>query len=206
MRFSIGVRAALPAVVALVSLMCVGSASAASSPFGCRASFARVGLLGKTLAEPLVANAPTNPCATAGSGLSSVAVPSTGVPLVKAGPAGAFTFSSSSQPTTTGPVAPGAAALASLDAVTIPTGTGSIVIGGPVEAHASYACVNGKVVSDASSTLDLLYINGQVVTLTPGQEETLSLGAGSYVSINHRIQTANSVTERVAGRAPGRPG
>lgn len=126
-----------------------------------------------------------------------MAVPSTGVPLVKAGPAGAFTFSSSSQPTTTGPVAPGAAALASLDTVTIPTGTGSIVIGGPVEAHASYACVNGKVVSDASSTLDLLYINGQRVTLTPGQEETLSLGAGSYVSINHRIQTANSVTERV---------
>lgn len=174
---------------AVLSLLCIAStAAAASSPFGCRASFARVGLGGSTVLEPLVANSPGTPCANDGRGLSSVSVPTVGTPIVKAGPAAVYTATSS---------APAAAALASVDGVTIPTSGGPILIAGPVYAETSYSCVNGSVVSNATSTLDLLYINGSPVTITPGQNETLQLGGGSYVSVNEKIQTANSLTERV---------
>lgn len=185
----LGRQGILTLAAAVLALLCITStASAASSPFGCRASTARVALGGSTLLEPLVANDPSSPCANDSKGLGSVNIPSTGSTLLSAGPAAVYTAQSS---------APAAAALSQVDGVTIPTTGGPIVIVGPVYTQASYACVNGSLTSNASSTLDLLYIGGNPVTLTPGQNQTIDLGAGSYVSINEKIQTANSITERL---------
>jgi Ca2+-binding RTX toxin-like protein len=186
------------ASVVVCALVSAASASAATTnPFGCRASLARIGLGGTTLVEPIVANKASSPCATETSGLNSASVPSVGSVIALAGPAGVFTYSSSSQPTTTGTVAPGAAALAAVDGVTIPTSSGPIVIVGPVQASASYACVNGGVVAKSNSTLDLLYINGNRITLTPNENETIQLGGGNYVSVNEKLQTSTSITERI---------
>jgi Ca2+-binding RTX toxin-like protein len=185
----------------LLALVCASSASAATSnPFGCRASAARVTLLNSSAltVEPITANPKTAPCATDNHGLDSVSVPGSNNKLVNAGPAAAFTFSSTSQDTTTGAVAPGAAALASIDGVTIPTGQGAITIVGPVQAEAAYACSNGKLTSLAASTLDILKVNNQVFALpAPGAPLRISLGSLGYIAVNEKIQTDTSITMRV---------
>jgi len=112
---------------------------------------------------------------------------------VVAGPVGAFTYSVSSSTST----APGATAVAAVQGVTIPTGTGEIVVAGPIQATASYACDNDQLVASASSTLNLLYINGTATPVPAGQQETIQLGGGSYIAVNEQIKTATSLTERV---------
>jgi hypothetical protein len=183
--------------VALCALTYTTSAHAATSPFGCRASLARVGLGNATILEPIVANNPGTPCATDSHGVQSASVPSVSTLLALAGPAAVYTFSSASEPTTTGPVAPGATALASVNGVTIPTPNGSIEIVGPVQASASYACSGGKLTSSGSTTLSVITINGTKITLVPDQGVTLPLGGGSYVAVNESVKTATSVTERI---------
>jgi hypothetical protein len=192
-------RIAVPIVVGVLALVSAGSAVAATSnPFGCRASVARVTLLNSLTVEPITANPKTAPCATDDHGVNSVAVPSATSNLVDVGPAAAFTFSSTSQPTTTGAVAPGAAALASVDGVTIPTGQGAITIVGPVQAEAAYACENGKLTSSASSTLDILKVNNQAIALpAPGAPLRIPLGSLGYIAVNEKIQTDTSITMRV---------
>jgi Ca2+-binding RTX toxin-like protein len=191
------VFAALMAV-ALCALTYSASANAATSPFGCRASLARVGLANSTILEPIVANNPGTPCAADSDGVQTASVPSVANFLALAGPAAVYTYSSSSQPATTGTVAPGATALASVNGVTIPTPNGSIVIAGPVQATASYECSGGKVTSSGSTTLSVITINGQKITLVPDQGITIPLGNGSYIAVNESLKTATSVTERIA--------
>jgi Ca2+-binding RTX toxin-like protein len=177
-------------------LVFAGSATAAgTTPFGCRASAARITLLSSLTVEPTIANPNTTPCATDTAGSATVSVPTTGSSIVNAGPVGAFTYSVYSP---SGSTAPGATAVAAVQGVTIPTGgTGFISVVGPVQASASYSCVNDQLQSSGSSTLDLIDVNGQNQTVQPGQPETIQLGGGSYIAINEQIQTATSLTERV---------
>ncbi len=184
-------------MVTLFALTGAASAGAASTPFGCRASLARVGLLNATILEPVVANQADRPCATDTEGVQPAAIPSVNTYLALAGPAAVYTFDSNSQPTTTGAVAPGAAALASVDGVTIPTPAGPIVVAGPVEAQASYACVSGQLTSASQSTLTVLTIAGKRITVLPDQGLTIQLGLGAYVAVNEKIQTSTSLTERI---------
>jgi len=177
-------------------LVFAGSAAAASTtPFGCRASTARVTLLGSITTEPTIANPNTTPCATDTAGASTVSVLTTGSAPVVAGPVGAFTYSVFS---TSGATAPGASAVAAVQAVTIPTGAGGFIsVAGPVQATASYSCVNDQLVASGTSTLDLLDVNGANETVPAGQPETIQLGGGSYIAVNEQIKTSNSLTERV---------
>ncbi|HWF72107.1 MAG TPA: calcium-binding protein [Solirubrobacteraceae bacterium] len=110
-----------------------------------------------------------------------------------AGPVGAFTYSVF-QP---GVTAPGATAVAAVDGVTIPTPNGNIVVAGPIQATASYACVNDQLVATGNSTLKLLSVNGQQDVITPGQPTTIDLGGGSFIAVNQKVETANSLTETV---------
>jgi hypothetical protein len=184
--------------VALCAFTYTASAHAATNPFGCRASLARVGLGNATILEPIVANGPGAPCASDSHGVQTASIPALSNYLALAGPAAVYTFSSTSQPTTTGAVAPGATALASVDGVTIPTPNGgSIVIAGPVQASASYECSGGKVTSSGSTTLSVITVNGTKITLVPDQGLTIPLGNGSYVAVNESLKTATSVTERI---------
>ncbi len=178
----------------LFTLVFASSASAASgTPFGCRASTLRVTALGLTT-EPTIANPNTTPCATDTGGSSTVSVPTTGAAPVVAGPVGAFTYSVFS---TTGSTAPGATAVAAVEGVTIPSPNGNIVIAGPIQATASYACVNDQLVATGNSTLKLLSVNGQQDVITPGQPEKIDLGGGSFIAVNQKVETANSLTETV---------
>ncbi|HWF34910.1 MAG TPA: calcium-binding protein [Solirubrobacteraceae bacterium] len=111
-----------------------------------------------------------------------------------AGPVGAFTYSVFS---TTGATAPGATAVAAVDGITLPSPNGNIVIVGPVQATASYACVNDQLVPQGSSTLNLISINGVNNPVQPGQPTTIDLGGGSFIAVNQKVQTSNSLTETV---------
>jgi hypothetical protein len=162
------------------------------TPFGCRASGARVGLLNATLLEPIVANKNTTPCADDSAASGEIKVPATS-PLLTAGPIGAFTYS-----TGTPTESPGAAAVSDIQAVNIPSTSGTISIVGPVEAEADYTCQNDQLVAHAQSTLDVINVGGKNMTLpSPGAPDTISLGAGSFIALNQQITTANSITERV---------
>lgn len=181
--------------VGTAMLAAAGSASAATSPFGCRASATRVTLGSGSPLEPIVANSPTDPCRDASAGVSTVTVPSSGANNVTAGPAGAFTFETGSAQ---GVTSPGAAAVASVQGLAIPTSSGIISFAGPVQANASYECVNGQVVGSAQSTLDLVNVNGSRTMLpAPGASMTIPLGGGGYIAVNEKLTTSSSLTERV---------
>jgi hypothetical protein len=183
--------------VCLFTLAFASSASAASgTPFGCRASTVRVTLLSSIVTEPTIANPNTTPCATDTAGAATTSVPTTGSSIVNAGPVGAFTYSVFSP---SGATAPGATAVAAVQGVTIPTsGGGFISIVGPIQATASYACVNNQLVATGTSTLNLIVINGTNTPVPAGQPYTIQLGGGSFIALNQKVQTANSLTETVA--------
>ncbi len=178
----------------LTGLAAGPAAAQTAAPFGCRASVARVELGGLAL-EPVVANASKYPCRSDSAGVSNVSVPATGQPLVSSTPAGAFTYSTGS---VGGATAPGAAAVAAIRAVDIPTSAGTITIGGPVQANAQYVCQNNQPVATGQSTLNIVYVNGHPDQLpAPGSPTTIPLGGGAFIAVNERIQTADSLTERV---------
>jgi hypothetical protein len=149
-------------------------------------------LLGQAvLAEPSVANKNTNPCLTDTALTGKIQVPTT-KPLLAVGPAGAFT-SITGTPT----VAPGAAAVANVQAVNIPTAAGNISIVGPVQADAAYQCTDGQLSSYAQSTLDVIYVQGVAMKLpAPGAPANYNLGLVD-IKVNQQYTTANSITERV---------
>jgi hypothetical protein len=189
-------RAAVAIAVGISALLTAGQAVAATNtttPFGCRASAARVTLGSSTILEPLIANPKTAPCSSDEHGLSSVNVTQTANSFLNAGPAAVVTDSVYSPGGSAG-----AAAVANVQGVTIPTSSGTISVVGPVEADAAYECVKGALASMASSTLDVIYVNGvKQVLPSAGSPTTIQLGGGSYIAVNEKITTSTSVTERV---------
>lgn len=191
-------RLAILALSLLCGLAFASSASAAltQTPFGCRASVVRA-TLGNNSAtvEPYVANKAETPCKTDGNGVGIASVPNTNPaaqPLLLAGPAGAFTYNAFDP---TGKTAPGAAAVASVQGVTIPSSSGIIHIVGPVQASASYACVNNRLVANAQSNLNVITVNGVNMPVPAGQPITIQLGGGAYIAVNQKTETSNSLTE-----------
>lgn len=140
--------------------------------------------------EPVVANPAETPCATDQAGVGQASTGSTAAGATTAGPAGAYTYSAGSA---------GAAAVASVDGGALgPTGD-SVVLEGPAQAQASYACANDGAVASGGSNVTSAVINGQTVKPpSPGAAQTTQLGGGSYVTINQQVQSGTSLTERLA--------
>jgi hypothetical protein len=167
-----------------------------SQPFGCRASLLRVELGTNPTIEPSVANPTENPCANDSKGVSTVGVPAqetNATAPITVGQAGAFTFSVFDP---TFKTAPGASAVASVSTINIPTGSGTLHIVGPVQASASYSCVNDELVQTAQSNLNVIAVNGVNMAIPPGQYFKLQLGP-IEIEANKKIETANSLTEQV---------
>ena len=188
------VAAVLPVATSSARTLGPQARTAEAIPFGCRASAVRVELGGSPI-EPIVANNATYPCANAGGGLAALTVPNGAVGNLTAGPAGAFTYYTGSAG---GQTAPGAAAVAQIQGVSIPTSNGVLTIVGPVQANASYKCVNDQVVGSGQSTLQVIYVNGNPQHLpAPGTPTTIQLGGGAYIAVNEKLTTPTSITERV---------
>ncbi len=191
-RFPRVVCLAIGALFASMAIFATAaSAATTSSPFGCRASALRVGLLGGTVLEPTIANPKQTPCATQSAGVATTSVPVSGTALVTAGPVGAFTDNADASGTS-----PGVGAVASVQGVTIPTGSGDIYVAGPIQSSATYTCADGKLTGTASSTLNVIYINGTSHQIPTGSETTFNLGGGAYIDTNVLTKTATSLTEQ----------
>ncbi len=191
---------ALAAMVGLAAvLLGASSAAAATTPFGCRASVSAVRpTSGLPTVEPYVANRPGSPCVTDSAGASSGTTGNASEGTMgTAGPGGAYTYNAPTQ-SQVGSQAPGASAVASVNGGTINSGAQSAAIAGPAQAQASYECVNGQPVASGSSDVSAATVNGTTVRpSSPGAEQTTQLGGGSYVTINQRVQTPTSLTERL---------
>jgi hypothetical protein len=183
--------ALLVSALGVLTFASTASAALSSTPFGCRASTIRVTLGNSVVTEPYVANTPTTPCVTDSAAVENAKVPTTSSNAVTAGPAGAFTYNSFDP---TGKSAPGAAAVASVEGVTIPSSSGNIYIVGPIQASASYACVNDRLVASSHSTLNVLYVAGVKQTVPDTAPTHISLGGNNYIDLNETTQTANSLT------------
>jgi Ca2+-binding RTX toxin-like protein len=181
--------------VSIVGALSVSSTAMAATPFGCRASVSAARpASGPPTVEPYVANRAEVPCATDTAGASSGSAGGVGT----AGPAAAYTYSSSSADQTAGPVAPGATAFVSLNGGSMANSGAAVAVAGPAQAQASYACVNGAAVGSASSSLSAATVNGQTVSPSSlGAEQTTQLGGGSYVTFNQKVQTSTSLTQRL---------
>jgi hypothetical protein len=177
-----------------VLLFASASASAAltQTPFGCRASVARVTLLNNITVEPYVANPTQTPCKDASDAAQQASVPTTTSGNIEAAQAGVFTDSAFDP---TGATAPGATAVATEDGVTIPTVDGTIRVVGPIQAVASYSCVNDQLVTSLQSSIDVVYINNVATPVASNPSGTIPLGGGgAYIAVNQKTITPTSAT------------
>jgi hypothetical protein len=193
-------RVAALLVVGLCALAWADSASAATQ-LGCRASVGRATFtapFGSAPSfEPVVANAPSTPCANASSDLDqrTFGSPSFGG-TVSLSRAGAFTYTTASLPAIADQ-APGAASLASTQTVTIKTSNEDIVIGN-VQAQAGYACVAGVIAPSSSSSVGSVVVNGSPVTVpvsAPYKVDLTSDGS-SYLLLNQTVSAGASLTQQ----------
>ena len=191
----------LPLAAMLATLAFTGSASAATTSLGCRASVARVSLLsGAPAVEPYVANPSDAPCAADSAGVGPGGILNLGGlggvanGAVTVGPAQAQTNSVNDGTDL------GASSLVSVDAVSIPTPAGAISIVGPAQATAAYECSGHALQATASSTLKVIQIGGQSIALPAnGAPGTVPLTGvlGGTITVNQNTVTATSDTEQL---------
>lgn len=185
----------VPVIGLLIAMVFAGSASAASNPFGCRASAARVSTLSSAPStEPYVANPSEFPCVTDSSGLSSGSTDLAtvaGLGDASIGPAEVYTDSVDDATDL------GASALASVNGGSIPTGAGTLSFVGPAQATADYECEDGVPQASANSTLDAVQLGTRTINLPSGVPDTVQLGGGSYIALNQTITTGTSITEQL---------
>jgi hypothetical protein len=182
--------------------------ASASAIFGCRASVARVMLGSTVLAEPAVANAPTNPCEDDQTLVqqTGLAGGTSALNLGTIGPAGAYTHEVGELGGTTSPAA---TAVAQVNALSLNLGPYTLSVAGNLEAQVAVECTKTSLTSQASSNLDVITLTGPGL---PAGGETLEIGHSvnqivgnlpaalqSLVSItaNEQIASANAITERM---------
>jgi Ca2+-binding RTX toxin-like protein len=170
------------AIGALFLLMLCTAQARAAGTTSCRASAARVSLLGKVTVEPITANAGSAPCSTQSSDVL--------------------------KPTTIGPVTAEAVQADTADTGTIRAGVatithpqiklGPIAIGAQaLQASAQVKCSGTTPVLSSSSRVVGLQIAGKGITL-PGNDKpfTLNLGAGGKIAVNETIIANGTITRR----------
>ncbi len=184
-------------LVMCLMLPALAVAAPPGSAFSCRASAARVALAGGVPAiEPFVANKADSPCKTDSA---DVLTPTTIGPLM----ANAVNVSTTQRPPTltTAPLQNGDNATAS-STVTNPTLTlGALVVHADVlTAQAAYTCQNGTPMASNSGQVAGLTINGQSITVPPGNppNQTVPLGPLGSLVLN---QVDTSQPGRITRRA-----
>jgi hypothetical protein len=164
-----------------IGVLAVGAApagAAAGDHFTCRASALRVQGAGVLNAEPEVANAAGDPCASANAATANVNLP--GLLSAVAGPA-------STTSTASGGSAASQVANVNVSPLTV-TATAAT-------AHAGYSCSNGSPVRTAGSNVVSLSIGGGTPITTSGPVR-LTVGGLADVELNRTITSAGSITQR----------
>src|SRR4051794_24091013 len=171
----------LTAGALILMLLCSAQARAAGTT-SCRASAARVSLLGQLTVEPIRANAGSSPCSTQSSNVL--------------------------KPTTIGPLTAEAVEANTADTGTIRSGVASVThpqIGlGPVsigaqavQASAQVRCNGTTPVLSSASRVVGLQVAGKGITLPTGDKPfTLNLAGGGKITVNEMIISGGTITRR----------
>jgi Ca2+-binding RTX toxin-like protein len=169
-------------LLALVAALLVPvSAAQAAGTFDCRASAARVtappdsSLLSS---EPVVSNAPTKPCSSQNAST---------VKQTTAGPVSAEAVAAA---TTLAPEGAGAVASAAQPKVTLP---GLVVEAKTVQAAGNFGCTGAP---GGSSRVEDLVINGNPISVPPGQGTTTIPVGSEQVILNELVQQGDLVIRR----------
>jgi RTX calcium-binding nonapeptide repeat (4 copies) len=181
------------------------SGLSASAIFGCRASLARVSLVGDTLLEPSVANTATTPCDDDSSLSGAVQLAVGPLSLGSIGPAGEFTDETGALGSTT---SPGVTAVSDIQAVNLNLAGYTLTIAGPIEAQAAIECVGTTLSDQGSASLDALTVSGpglpsggESLPLSGVVNDLLDLPAPLSdllkITADEQIVGTNSLTERV---------
>jgi hypothetical protein len=172
----------------------IATAAPTGSSFSCRASAARVAIIGLPVLEPFVANSPDGPCAPDSN---DVLTPSAIGPL----DVNAVNVATDQKPATLGSadLVDGDNATAS-STVTNPTLTlGTLVVHADVlTATAGYTCQSGIPVASSSGEVVGLTVNGQSMTIPAGTNQTVSLGPLGTLVLNQVDTTQPGVITRRA--------
>ena len=181
------------ATVAL-ALPAAASAAPVNSGFSCRASAARVALTGLPVIEPFVANKADVPCR---ADTANVLTPTTIGPLM----VNAVNVMTSQTPaqlgSTTLPDGSNAAASSSvtMPALTLP---GLTISANVLTANAAFTCRAGSPVASSDGKVVGLVINGNPITVPPGDNVTIPLGPLGSLVLN---QVDTSQPGRIIRRA-----
>jgi Ca2+-binding RTX toxin-like protein len=186
----------ITAVLSALAVLAVGAGSASAqtgNPFGCTATTAKATVLGQYLLPgATAANPAVKPCATDAQTLNQTTVNPLGIGL-SVGPASASTKLTTDK-VDGSTVYTGATATSTVDALSLTAPGLSIGITTPSQAKVDYACVNDTLVPAASSTLNLITINGNTISLN-GLPKDLSIPGVATIQVNQHTATANSDTE-----------
>ena len=189
----------IAAVLSALGVLAVGAGPASAqtgNPFGCTATTAKATLLGQNLLPGATTANPANrPCATDAQTLNSTTVNPLGLIGLTVGPASATTNLTTN--TVNGStVYTDATATSTVDALALTAPGLSIGITTPSRAKVGYACVNDALVPSASSTLNLITINGNTIPLS-GLPQDLSIPGVATIQVNQRTTTGGSTTEEL---------
>ncbi len=181
---------------ATVALAVPAAASAApvNSGFSCRASAARVALTGLPVIEPFVANKADAPCR---ADTANVLTPTTIGPLM----VNAVNVMTSQTPGQLGSATlPDGSNAAASSSVTNPALTlGALMVRADVlTASAAFTCKAGSPVASSAGQVVGLTVNGQAITVPPGDNVTIPLGPLGSLVLN---QVDTSQPGRIIRRA-----
>src|SRR5438105_2710697 len=182
--------ALLGALAGVVPLAVAGPAAAAGDRFSCRASAARVILLGGSPIEPVLANAAADPC---------VSETHSGVPP-QAG--GAVSLGAAQAMTVAGGQGSASARVADVG-VNLGPSLLPLQIGlSGVNASASYACQSGALVFNGSSEVLGVSINGLEIDIpNPGAPVDIELGDLLTIHLNQTVVSTRGDLTEVTKRA-----
>jgi len=181
------------ATVAL-ALPAAASAAPVNSGFSCRASAARVALTGLPVIEPFVANKADVPCR---ADTANVLTPTTIGPLM----VNAVNVMTSQTPGQLGSATlPDGSNAAASSSVTNPALTlGALMVRADVlTASAAFTCKAGSPVASSAGQVVGLTVNGQAITVPPGDNVTIPLGPLGTLVLN---QVDTSQPGRIIRRA-----
>ncbi|HEX5194392.1 MAG TPA: choice-of-anchor P family protein [Solirubrobacteraceae bacterium] len=189
----------IAAVLSAFGVLAVGAGPASAqtgNPFGCTATTAKATLLGQNLLPgATTANAANTPCANDAQTLNATTVNPLGLIGLTAGPASATT-KLTTRSVNGSTVYTDATATSSVDALSLTAPGLSIAITTPSQAKVEYACVNDALVPSASSTLNVITINGNTIPLS-GLPQDLSIPGVATIQVNQKTTTGDSTTEEL---------
>lgn len=180
-------------VLVLTTALLVLPSSSSAANWTCRGSAVKLNLLGATLAEPVIANAPADPCAEDAAGQVSLAFPVLGLSTQDV-------FAATDQQPSDLTPSDVATPTATAGAAGLQLNTGGITVSvNGADSAVSASCVSGAPQFASTGHVAQVTINGTVITLDPTLEQITQVLSGALgelidVRLNEVVQSPTGIT------------